>query len=169
LTTGPRHQEVELYVAELQSGAVRSPVRSLGSWRGQAHLWEAGGAESAERDAEGDDPNGKDLSHEIQARAAEELLETELRRRPPDIEQAKEQPAGTVRLSDDPARAKEIRKEQKEALIAGVACLEGRAVIASIWFACGLSKKAIMQAIQDLRRASRGSVKCGWENIIIQR
>ena len=36
--------------------------------------------------------------------------------------------ATTARLSDDPARAKEIRKEQKEALVAGVAChLEGSA------------------------------------------
>jgi hypothetical protein len=71
------------------------------------------------------------------------------------------QQATTARLSDDPARAKEIRKEQKEALVAGVAChLEG-----SAWNSCGLSKKALMPTIQNIRRACRGSVKCGWRKL----
>jgi hypothetical protein len=68
-------------------------------------------------------------------------------------------------LSDDPARAaKEIRKEQKKAPVAGVTCHpEGGA-----WNSCGLSMKAQMSTIQNFRRACRGSVKCGWQKITKQ-
>jgi hypothetical protein len=68
---------------------------------------------------------------------------------------------GVARLSDDPARAKEIRKEQREALVAGVAChLEGDA-----WNSCQFSTKAVMPTIQKLRNACKRSVKCGWEKL----
>jgi hypothetical protein len=66
-----------------------------------------------------------------------------------------------TRLSDDPEKALRVRREQREALTAAVAChLEGEA-----WAECRLSTKAVMPTIRDLRRACYGSVKCGWEKI----
>ena len=65
------------------------------------------------------------------------------------------------RLHDAPERAKEIRKEQRAALISGVTChLEVEA-----WHACRLSSKAVMPTIKKLRKACRGSVKCGWQRL----
>ena len=64
-------------------------------------------------------------------------------------------------LIDAPGRALEIRKEQRQALEAAVAChLEVEA-----WHACRLSKKAVMPTIRKLRAACRGSIKCGWRNL----
>jgi hypothetical protein len=73
--------------------------------------------------------------------------------------------ATSAHLSDDPARAKETqtqsRREQKEALVAAVACpLEGGALNS-----CGLSKKALLLTIQSIRSACRGSAKCGWRKL----
>jgi hypothetical protein len=101
-------------------------------------------------------------------RAAEALFdptESSRRGRTGSALQSSGRSATCARLIDDPARAKEIRKEQKEALVAAVAChLEGGA-----WNSCGLSKKAIMPTIQNIRSACRGSVKCGWQKLDKQR
>ena len=59
---------------------------------------------------------------------------------------------------DDPEKALRVRKEQREALTAAVAChLEGEA-----WAECRMSTKAVMPTIGHLRRSCSGSVKCGW-------
>ena len=72
---------------------------------------------------------------------------------------------GTVTLAVSSRRASTVAKRQKTALIAAVTChLEAEA-----WHACGMSKRAVMPAVKELRVACKGSLKCGWRHMSKER
>jgi hypothetical protein len=71
----------------------------------------------------------------------------------------------SLTMSVDSRGVSKMIREQKKAIISAVMChLEPE-----VWHACGLSKKAVMPAIKDLRQACKGSLRCGWHKISRER
>ena len=96
-------------------------------------------------------------------RLAEQLFEADVVRHrvhSRETGQARAQ-AGTVTMALDTRRAAAVVKQQKAALISAVTChMDPEA-----WHACGMSKKAFMPAVKELRVACQGSLKCGWKHM----
>jgi hypothetical protein len=100
-------------------------------------------------------------------RLAEMLFEEDVVRHRVQTKEAgrKRAQEGTVTLAVSSSRASKVAKQQRTALTTAVMChLEAEA-----WHASGMSRRAVMPAVKELRVACKGSLKCGWRHMSKER